>query len=118
LDRVGDGGVRLGGDVLGGMKVSVLFVIGRQDGVETAVEIARRVAEEGEGVTFLFIRDGIRHAQDRDLISGIGFCDGIYVLKPDDEGSGIEELPEGVSLISYDGWVELIEGSERLVSWV
>jgi len=95
--------------------VSVLFVVQGFQETETVFSIAAEMAERGHGVVFLFTQKGVRHLTDRGLIASLSYAGGINCLEH--EGSGYD-LSDGVEMIDYGGWVELIEDCEKIVSWV
>jgi hypothetical protein len=107
--------MQVSGGVLGGDGSSVLFVVQGFQEAETVFSIAAKMAERGHGVVFLFTQKGVRHLTDRGLIAGLSYARGINCLEH--EGSGYN-LCEGVEMIDYEGWVELIEASEKIVSWI
>jgi len=46
------------------------------------------------------------------------FAEGIYVLEEDCRSRGLQgRLVEGVEATDYDGWVDLLEACDRVVSW-
>lgn len=95
--------------------MSVLFVVQGFQETETVFSIAAKMAETGHGVVFLFTQKGVRHLTDRRLVASLSYAGGISCLEHEGEGY---DLCEGVEMIDYEGWVELIEACERIVSWI
>ncbi|UCD45404.1 MAG: hypothetical protein JSV27_02595 [Candidatus Bathyarchaeota archaeon] len=94
--------------------MSVLFVVQGFQETETVFSIAAKMAERGQ-IVFLFTQKGVRHLTDRRLTASLSYAGGINCLEH--EGSGYD-LCDGVTMIDYEGWVELIEASEKIVSWI
>ena len=95
--------------------MSVLFVVQGFQETETVFSIAAKMAERGHGVVFLFTQKGVRHLTDSGLMASLSYALGINCLEHEGEGY---DLCEGVEMIDYEGWVELIETCDKIVSWV
>lgn len=95
-----------------------LFIVSRQLEDDTAFRLAEGMVEEGCPVSFLFIGGGCRHAADRGLEGALRFAEGIHVLREDCRDMGLlGSLAEGVEAVDYEGWVDLLEACEKVVSW-
>ena len=74
------------------------------------------------GDTLLFIEDGvfslIENSQSCDIIKTLHDQHAITALLPDVRARGLNNrLPEWVTLVDYDGFVELTETHEKTLSW-
>ncbi|MCW3979625.1 MAG: DsrH/TusB family sulfur metabolism protein [Candidatus Bathyarchaeota archaeon] len=99
--------------------MSVLFVIGRFQEGGTAFRLAEEMARDGHMIRFLFTGEGCRHAVDRESMRSIDYAEVAHCLKSDCEAEGLlDKIADGVETIGYDGWVELIEDCEKIVSWL
>jgi sulfur relay protein TusB/DsrH len=99
--------------------MSVLFVVGRFQESVTAFRLAEEMARDGAKIDFLFTRKGCLHATDRELIRSLEHAGGVHCLKPDCEAEVIlDKIADGVKLTDYDGWVRLLEGCGKIVSWI
>ena len=96
----------------------VLFVVVSLQETGTVFKLAKRMAEDGQHVVFLFTGNSRRHEADPELMKSLHFAEGVYVLGGDGWSRGLlGDLPEGVEEIEYDGWVGLLETCEKVVSW-
>jgi len=96
----------------------LLFVVGHAQETETVFRLADEMARDGGRIVFLFIGDGCRHAADPELMRTLRFAEGIYALEADCRSRGLQDrLVEGVEATDYDGWVDLLEACDRVVSW-
>ena len=97
--------------------MGVLIVVSELQGGSTVFELARRMALAGERIDILFTGEACRCACDPGLVGSLGFAEGLHCLEPDLRKMGDEEPARGVRLIGYQGWVDLVEADERIVSW-
>lgn len=79
--------------------------------------ISKRLIELAiENDAILFIQDGVLYAIDentKDLIkNGVS----VFVLKEDLEARGYSESMSLFPCVDYEGWVELIERKEKIIS--
>lgn len=78
-----------------------------------------RIAQAGDPV--LLYEDGVyaaaRGAVSEELIQEALQRHPVYVLKADVEARGLSRLVEGVQLVDYDGFVELVE-QHHVVPWL
>jgi len=92
-----------------------LYVIHGVQKSSTVFDIAAERARKGDDVSILFTREARRHAADRSLIDSISFAERIYCLTRE---ADVEiEVAKNVELLDYPGWVALIEGNEKIISW-
>ena len=97
--------------------MGVLFVISGLQDSTTVFEAVKRMARNEETIDLLFTEEASRHAYDSELIDSLGIAGGVYYLMSDLEQAERENLVEGVRLLDYSGWVELVEANEKIVSW-
>lgn len=93
--------------------MKTLFIISKPPETRAIFDLAKSMAIHGDQVIFLFAGEGRRCAQDRELMNYLSFSVR-YVLR---EGSEKVES-SGAAEINYDGWVELLESCDRIVSWI
>ena len=91
--------------------MGILYVISDRRPSSTVFEMA---SKENGDVSILFIGEARGLAGDKELLETLGFAQGIYLLG--DVSQELGPVP-GVELVDYSGWVRLIEGNERIVSW-
>jgi len=91
--------------------LGTLFVIGRPLKIETLQAAMERLAARGEEIHVIFVDAGVGTAGDEKLMRQMGFAESLSCLSAD------AEIAEGVERMDYLGWVRLIEGCERVVSW-
>jgi hypothetical protein len=89
----------------------ILFIIGVSS-TGDVFRIARRIAAQGMKIIILFIGDGCKIVTDPHIIEGLSFAR-LYALRLD-----CHNPVASVELIDYDGWVKLLEYSNKIVSWV
>ncbi len=82
------------------------------------LESALRVAQPGEPI--LFIEDGVQTvrsgASTEALVAEVLANHPVYALEPDIRARGIAKTVEGIKLIGYGEFVELVE-QHNVVSW-
>lgn len=93
--------------------MSILFIVERFHDSGTAFDSAERMAGRGEEVVILFILEGVEHAVDEGLVGRLGFAKSVNCLNTD----GKREVAPGVNVVDFEGWVKLIEESDRIASW-
>ena len=93
--------------------MSVLFIVERFHDSGTAFAAAERMAGNGQEVVILFTLEGVEHAVNEGLVGRLGFAKSINCLITD----GKSEVTPGVNVVDFEGWVRLIEESERIASW-
>lgn len=81
-------------------------------------EIAKtllKISEEGDNV--LFIQDGVLWALDEKTVEDMGNKKvNLYAVKEDLEARGYtQRLNEGISILDYDGVIDLIEKNEKII---
>jgi hypothetical protein len=91
--------------------MGVLYVISDLQSASTAFELASK--ERGD-VSILFIGEARGLADDKEHRKTLHHTSRIYCLG--DITNGMSQS-EGVEVVDYSGWVELIEENDRIVSW-
>jgi hypothetical protein len=91
--------------------VSTLFVVGRPLETETLMATMEGLVAGGEEVHVIFVQDGVGNASDESLVRRMSSARSLSCLDAN------SEVIEGVERVDYDGWVRLIEGCEKIVSW-
>lgn len=80
-------------------------------------EISKRMIELAvEGDSILFVQDGVLYAIDEATKGFIKSGVSVFVLKEDLEARGYSESLSLFPCIDYEGWVELIEKNEKIIS--
>ncbi|ACI19923.1 sulfurtransferase complex subunit TusB [Dictyoglomus thermophilum] len=80
-------------------------------------DISRRMIDLAmEGDTILFVQDGVLHAIDENTKNLVKNGVSVFVLKEDLEARGYSESLSLFSCVDYEGWVELIEKNEKIIS--
>ncbi len=96
--------------------MGVLFVISESQDSTTVFGVAERMARSGEKIDLLFTEEACCHVCDPKLVGSLSFA-GVYCLESDLDQAERENLVEGVRLLDYSGWMELVEANEKIVSW-
>ena len=91
--------------------MGVLYVISDRQSASTAFELA---SKERDDVSFLLIGQARGLVDDREQREALYPTGRIYCLGDITNG---RSQSEGVEVVDYSGWVELIEENERIVSW-
>ncbi len=82
------------------------------------METCSRFVQSGDPV--LFLEDGVysvaKNTRFNDLIGKLVEESDVYVLSPDLEARGIEQIMENVKKIDYEGFVDLVE-KHQVNSW-
>ena len=102
--------------------MAMLHIVNKSPFERNALDTCIRLANEGAAV--LFIEDGVigalkdtaNSAKVSDAMSSLKF----YVLGPDLVARGMSEdrLIDGVSVVDYGGFVDLVTGHDRVQSWL
>ena len=102
--------------------MAVLHIINKSPFETNSLDSCLRLAKQGSAI--LFIEDAIYAAQKNTAISdkveaALG-RHSVYALKPDLKARGIEQdrLIEGISLVDYDGFVQLATEYSASQSWL
>jgi tRNA 2-thiouridine synthesizing protein B len=97
----------------------MLHMINRSPLGSPSFESALRVAAKGS--PFLLLEDGVyaaRHGTKAEaLVASALALHPVYALEPDLKARGIERVIEGIRVIGYDGFVELVE-QHNPVPWL
>ncbi len=91
--------------------MGVLYVIYNRQSASTAIELA---SKEVGAVSILLIGEARVLIDGRDQWKTLDPKCRIFCL--DDPPMGASQV-EGVEVVDYSGWVNLIEENERIVSW-
>ncbi len=82
------------------------------------METCARFVQSGDPV--LFLEDGVysvaKNTRVNDLVGKLVEESDVYVLSPDLEARGIEQIMENVKEIDYEGFVDLVE-KHQVNSW-
>lgn len=97
--------------------MSILFMISRPQENPTAFESAHALHLRNMKVTFLFIQEACYYLVQNKTLESISFADGIFCIEPDPQIKEQIKMVDRVQLTDYNGWVQLIESNEKLVSW-
>ena len=97
----------------------MLYMVNKSPILHGNLKSALRIASPGDPV--LLYEDGVYAAAQgtasEDLIRDALVRHPVYALQADVEARGIKKLIEGVQLIDYDGFVELVE-KNHVVPWL
>ncbi|MBC8497887.1 hypothetical protein ISS40_01655 [Candidatus Bathyarchaeota archaeon] len=91
--------------------MGTLFVVGRPLETETLLVTLEGLVAQGEEVHVIFVQGGVGNAADEKLVRRMSFASSISCLDAD------AEVVDGVKQVDFNGWVRLIEGCEKIVSW-
>ncbi|MCJ7694509.1 MAG: sulfurtransferase complex subunit TusB [Anaerolineaceae bacterium] len=97
----------------------MLFTVNKPSLTSNSLDSALRIAPQG--TPFLLYEDGVfiakTGAKDSWKIENTIKDHPFYALDVDLEARGIVDLIEGIEIISYDGFIELIETHE-VIPWL
>lgn len=102
--------------------MAMLHTVNKSPTERTALESCVRLAKKGGSV--LLIEDGvygaIKGAAKSDLVSNAKSNLSFYVLGPDLKARGIGEdkLIEGIKVVDYNGFVDLVAEHDTTQSWL
>jgi tRNA 2-thiouridine synthesizing protein B len=102
--------------------MAMLHTVNKSPTERTALESCVRLAKKGGSV--LLIEDGvygaIKGAAKSDLVSNAISNLSFYVLGPDLKARGIGEdkLIEGIKVVDYNGFVDLVAEHDTTQSWL
>lgn len=102
--------------------MSVLHIVNKSPHDRNSLFTCLRLAKKESAI--LLIEDGIyallKNSDVSEKISGAMSSHSIYALKPDLEARGIktENIIEGVTLVDFDGFVQLTTEYSKLQSWL
>ncbi|HZL82439.1 MAG TPA: sulfurtransferase complex subunit TusB [Candidatus Deferrimicrobium sp.] len=66
--------------------------------------------------TILLVQDGVLFAMDKDLESKVTQGVKLVALKEDFLARGFSEADSSIPLVDYNGWVELLEQNDKVIS--
>lgn len=87
--------------------MGTLFVIWRPLVTETLLATMEALATEEE-IHVIFVQGGVVNVNDGNLLGRMSFAESLSCLDCD---------AEGVERVDHLGWMRLIEGCEKVVSW-
>jgi tRNA 2-thiouridine synthesizing protein B len=97
----------------------MLYTINNSSLTTNSLDSLLRIAPSGSPI--LFYEDGVYNAvegaRDAQKVKGALEDHKIFALDADIEARGIKRLIQGVKIISYDGFVELVEEND-VVPWL
>jgi len=97
----------------------MLFTVNKNSLTSNSLDSVLRIAPKGSPI--LFYEDGVFNAIDgaKHVIKVQAALEdhSIYALEADVEAWGLKNLIKGILVISYDGFVELVEKNE-VVPWL
>ncbi len=102
--------------------MALLHTVNKSPFERTALESCLRHARDGSSI--LFIEDGVyallRGAEYAEKTGQAAARCVLYALAPDLEARGIgpERLIDGVKLVDYHGFVDLVVAHDRVQSWL
>jgi len=98
--------------------MTVLIILFGMEESKTVFRLADEMAQDGNQIIFLFTGESSSRTFEQTVTEARRFAKSIYVLK-ESIGSLYPHapLPEGIGVIDYGGWVELLEDCDRVVSW-
>ncbi len=102
--------------------MSVLHIVNKSPYDRNSLDTCLRLAKADSAV--LLIEDGIyavqKNAAAAEQVKAAMNQHRFYALKPDLEARGIGEdnMIDGISLVDYDGFVELTTEYDKLQSWL
>ncbi|GAA4648171.1 hypothetical protein GCM10023116_04370 [Kistimonas scapharcae] len=101
--------------------MTTLHTVNKPSQSSPALSLAQSALVPGD--TLLLIEDGvfslIAKSQSFNTIKALGNQYTITALLPDVRARGLDNhLPEWVTLVDYDGFVELTEIHEKTLSWI
>jgi tRNA 2-thiouridine synthesizing protein B len=97
----------------------MLHTVNKSPLASSALQSALRIAERG--APLLLIEDGVYAARpgarsEPLLVEGLA-AHPIYALEPDLKARGVSSVINGITVIGYDGFVELVE-QHHVVAWM
>ena len=98
----------------------MLHIVNKSPYDTNALASALRVAKK-EGSTLLLIEDGVyaatRNGATEASLKAAGMP--VYVLQPDSDARGLQgRLADGVNMIDYSGFVDLVVSHDNVQSWL
>ncbi len=104
-----------------GVAIHMLHIVNKSPAQATALASCLRFAQDGAAL--LLIEDAV-YAATAALAPACGLADAVkrlrvHVLKPDADARGMSgRLIDGVGLVGYDGFVELVAAHPSNQSWI
>lgn len=91
------------------IKTLIVFLIGSYSESKTVFNLAERMKTKGNEIILVFLKDELYLNN-----YPTEFADSIYLLKTDLKG---EDSAQGVKSIDYSGLLDVLEKSDKVVSW-
>lgn len=101
---------------------TMLHLINKSPSERNSLATCLRLAEAGSSI--LLIEDGVygalKNGRDAAAITGRMDDFSFYVLGPDVAARGLGDLPliEGIKVVDYDGFVDLVAETDATQSWL
>jgi tRNA 2-thiouridine synthesizing protein B len=98
----------------------MLHIVNKSPFDTTALAAVLRVANK-QGSALLLIEDGVYAAAKNSSVEASVKAAGmpVYVLQPDAEARGLmSRLMDGVTMVDYGGFVDLVAGQDNVQSWL
>jgi tRNA 2-thiouridine synthesizing protein B len=102
--------------------MTTLHIINKSPFERNSLDSCLRLAKAGSAI--LLIEDGIYAAQKNtavgDKVAAATATHSVYALAPDLEARGIDKdkIIDGISLVDYEGFVQLTTENSRVQSWL
>ncbi len=102
--------------------MTTLHIINKSPFERNSLDSCLRLAKAGSAI--LLIEDGIYAAQKNtavgDQVAAATTTHSVYALAPDLDARGIDkaEIIDGISLVDYEGFVQLTTETARVQSWL
>ncbi len=102
--------------------MTILHIVNKSPFEKNSLDTCLRLAKQGSAI--LLIEDGIYAAQKNtavgDKLAAAAATHSLYALAPDLDARGIDknELIDGISLVDYEGFVQLTTETSRVQSWL
>ena len=101
----------------------MLHIVNKSPFESTTLESCLRTATNGQGDVLLLIEDGV-YAVTKNSVAGNMLHEAmkdvkVCVLWPDAEARGIQDrVLDGVKMVDYAGFVDLVAESDNVQSWL
>lgn len=101
--------------------MSMLHTVNKSPFESNSLEVCLKHAKDGHDV--LLIEDGVyavsKGGKFNELLKQASAGKGIYALQSDVEARGIQDrVMDGVQLVDYAGFVDLVEKHDKVQSWL
>ena len=101
--------------------MSMLHTVNKSPYESNSLEVCLKHAKDGHDI--LLIEDGVyavaKGGKFNELLKQASAGKGIYALKADVEARGMQDrVMDGVELVDYAGFVDLVEKNDKVQSWL